>query len=68
MTDHQRVAKRYADDNLTAATIIASNPVAYPPGSLMAQWADVVLSRAAAQPDESEAGPPFAATANRRAA
>ena len=52
---------------MEAATLIASDPVAYPEGSLMAQWADLILSKAA-QPDDAEAGPLFAAVANRRAA
>ena len=48
----------HAASNLEAATIIASNPVAYPEGSMMAEWADIVLSRAA-HPDDREAGSLF---------
>jgi hypothetical protein len=45
---------------LESATIIASDPVAYPEGSLMAEWADVVLSRAV-DAEEANAMPLFAA-------
>jgi hypothetical protein len=44
--------------NLESACIIASNPVAYPEGSLMAEWADMILSRAA-DADEAKAMPLF---------
>jgi hypothetical protein len=43
---------------MLAATLIASTPALYREGSLMAQWADRILSKAA-QPDQSEAGPLF---------
>ena len=50
----------YTASNLESATIIASDPVAYPEGSLMAEWADVVLSRAV-NAEEANAMPLFAA-------
>jgi hypothetical protein len=37
----------FAAANLTAASIIASDPVTHPVGSLMAEWAEVILTRAA---------------------
>jgi hypothetical protein len=58
----KRITERYDTGNLTAASIIASNPVAYPEGSLAAQWADMILSKAA-HPDDAEAGPLFAKVA-----
>jgi hypothetical protein len=63
MTTKARITVRSARDgysagNLECACLIAIDPVAYPEGSLMAEWADVVLSRAA-QPDEALAGPLF---------
>jgi hypothetical protein len=45
---------------LESATIIASNPALYPEGGLMAEWADVVLSRAV-NAEEANAMPLFAA-------
>ena len=48
----------YTASNLMAACLIAADPVAYPEGSLMAEWADVVLSKAA-NPDDAEAGSLF---------
>lgn len=36
----------YAESNLMAACLIAADPVACPEGSLMAEWADVILERA----------------------
>ena len=53
-----RVRASYSAANREAATLIASDPVAYPENSLMAQWADRILTKAA-QPDQSEAGPLF---------
>lgn len=47
MTTKARITERYDAGNLTAASIIASNPATYPEGSLMATWADLILSRAA---------------------
>jgi hypothetical protein len=44
--------------NLLAATLIASDPGKYPEGSLMAEWADLVLSKAAVL-DNALAGPLF---------
>ena len=44
--------------NLLAATLIASDPMTYPEGSLMAEWADLVLSKAAVL-DNALAGPLF---------
>jgi hypothetical protein len=58
MTDSQRARQGYATSNLECACLIALDPVAYPEGSLMAEWADVVLSRAA-HPDDALAGPLF---------
>lgn len=52
----------YTASNMLAATLIASTPALYREGSLMAQWADRILSKAA-QPDQSEAGPLFARVA-----
>lgn len=49
----------FAAANLLAATIIASDPAAYPAGCLSALWADMVLSRAAER-DDAEAWPRFA--------
>ena len=47
--------------NLECAHIIASDTVRYPPGGLMQEWADVILSRAAVPPADWEAGPLFRA-------
>ena len=58
MTTKTRITERYNAGNMTAASIIASNPAAYPAGSLAAEWADMILSRAA-NPDQAEAGPLF---------
>ena len=38
-----------------AANLIASDPVAYPEGSLMSLRSDMILSKAA-QPDDAERG------------
>lgn len=58
MTNNQRVVKQYATNNLVAASIIASNPALYPPGGLMQEWADRILTQAAETPD-AECGPLF---------
>jgi hypothetical protein len=50
----------YTASNLESATIIASDPALYPEGGLMAEWADVVLSRAV-NAEEANAMPLFAA-------
>ena len=63
----KQATRFYAASNLECACIIASNPVAYPLGGLMQEWADVVLSRAV-QPQDAEAGPLFAAAGQRQAA
>ena len=54
-----RARAGYQAANLEAATIIAADPVKYPVGGLMQEWADVILSRAAAPPADWEAGPLF---------
>ena len=41
-----RARAGYQKANEEAATIIAGNPALYPEGGLMAQWADMVTSRA----------------------
>ena len=53
-----RARAGYDAANLEAATIIAADPAKYPEGSLMATWADVILSKAA-RPDDADAGPLF---------
>lgn len=58
MTTKQSLASRYDAANMEAATIIASDPEKYPDGSLMARWADLILSRAVGVKDD-EAGPLF---------
>jgi hypothetical protein len=40
-------AEQYHQQNLMAATILASDPTKYPTGSLMSVWADIILTRAA---------------------
>jgi hypothetical protein len=47
--------QQYAAGNLEAARVIAADPVAYPVGSLMAQWADAILNRAV-EPQDAKAG------------
>jgi hypothetical protein len=55
---------RYYDaGNRLAAKVILEDPAKYPPESLPATWAALVLSRAMALPEDSEAGPLFAAVA-----
>jgi hypothetical protein len=44
--------------NLLAATLLAGNPALYPEGSLMAEWSDKILTKAAEISDE-EVGPLF---------
>lgn len=46
MTDNQRKLDAYRQGNIEAATIIASDPVKYPPDSLLGQWAVMVLDQA----------------------
>jgi hypothetical protein len=58
MTDRQRKVQSYDAANLEAATLIASQPDLYPPGSVMQQWADEILSKAA-KVDDSDCGPLF---------
>ena len=60
MTRNQRLVKQHANDNLTAASIIASYPALYPEGGLMQTWADRILTEAAEISDE-EVGPLFEA-------
>ena len=62
-----RARAGYQKANEEAATIIAGNPVAYPEGSLMAQWADMVTSRAV-DPQDAKAGPLFEVADGRRPA
>ena len=63
---NDRSATRQWDkSNLEAATIIASNPDKHQ-GALQ-QWADVILSKAAA-PKDSECGPLFRTAGTRQAA
>jgi hypothetical protein len=64
MTDSQRARQGYSDANLLAASVIAGRPELYPEGSLPALWSDLILSRAA-NPDDREAGPLFAAQSRR---
>ena len=66
MTGDKRTVKSarqgYAVANLECATIIATDPERYPAGSLMAVWADAVLSKAAeADVKDQDAGPLFRA-------
>jgi hypothetical protein len=65
MSTRKRITKQYDDTNLLAATLLALDPERYP--GVLQEWADTILSKAA-QPDESEAGPLFAATGRRAAA
>lgn len=59
VTTKARITERYDAGNLMAACLIAADPVAYSEGGLMAEWSDIVLSRAAT-PDDADAGPLFA--------
>ena len=59
MSTVKRAVDRYREQNEMAATIIASDPVRYPVGGLMQEWADMILSKAAAPPADWEAGPLF---------
>jgi hypothetical protein len=43
MTSNQRKAEYYATANIECACLIAADPVKYPPGSLPAIWARLVL-------------------------
>ena len=54
MTTPQRVTRHYSAANLEAAHIIAAQPEKY--AGALQEWAAAVLS-----PDDSEAGPLFAA-------
>ena len=54
------VSEHYRQQNELCARIIAADSVRYPPGSLMQEWADMILSKAAAPPADWEAGPLFA--------
>jgi hypothetical protein len=54
----------YATANSEAAGVILADPVAYPPGSLMQQWARAYMERS--QP--TVRGPLFAAAGRREAA
>ena len=54
----QKAVDRYHAANIEAATIIAADPVRYPLGGLMQEWADVILSKAAV-PADAECGPLF---------
>jgi hypothetical protein len=62
MAARVKVTDRYDLVNLESATIIASDPALYPEGGLIATWADVILSKAAA-PMDSECGPLFRTSA-----
>ena len=53
----RRISGHYRAENLECAAIIAADPVRYP--GLMQEWADMILSRAAAPPAEREAGSLF---------
>jgi hypothetical protein len=53
----KKTADHYRAANEMSATIIASDQVRYP--GLMQEWADMILSRAAAPPADREAGPLF---------
>ena len=55
-------AEMYADQNLMAASIISADPAQYPPGSLMATWADLLTTRAAEEKD-ADVGPLFSKAA-----
>jgi hypothetical protein len=48
----------YTASNLLAATLLAADPERYPAGSLMAEWSDMILSKAA-EISDSEVGPLF---------
>jgi hypothetical protein len=63
------IAAKFDEENLRAARIVAADPVRYP--GLMQEWADMILSRAAAPPADWEAGPlfvPYQSHERRRAA
>lgn len=62
MTTKARITDRYNEANLECACIIAGNPTLYPEGSLMAEWADTITSRAA-NAEEAKAMPLFKAVA-----
>ena len=47
MTRKQRLTDQYDAVNLEFATKFAADPAKYPPGSIEAQWADLVTSRLA---------------------
>jgi hypothetical protein len=51
VTDSQRRLKGYLAANLECAKIIAQDPAKYPPDSLPAIWAAMVLAKAAKQPE-----------------
>jgi hypothetical protein len=44
VTNHQRQAESFAAANLECAKIIIENPVKYPPDSMPAIWAAMVLN------------------------
>jgi hypothetical protein len=50
MTGDQRKAEFYREQNLQCARIIATDLVKYPPGSLPALWAALVLNPPADRP------------------
>ena len=49
MTGNQRKAEYYATANIECARLIAADPMKYPPGSLPAIWARLVLKPAGQQ-------------------
>jgi hypothetical protein len=58
MTRNQRLTSQHNVANLESARIIASDPVKYPGGGVMQQWAELILSNDA-KPEDSEFGPLF---------
>ena len=60
MRTAKSAADHYCAANLEAACAIAADVSKYPPGSLSAAWAAIVLSRIKAPPADADAGPLFA--------
>jgi hypothetical protein len=58
MTTNQRKLEDYRAGNLVAAEIIAADPGRYPPGSLLAIWAELVLGPQTKNNSRAEIGRP----------
>jgi hypothetical protein len=60
MTEPKRAAEHYAAGNLEAARLIQADVARYGgPDSLMARWAEMVIERSEAPPENWEAGELF---------